>query len=142
MTARSLTDGDAETSFFGIPLKSKYYPVVLVSVFALLSGPAVLRDLAALAVGYLHRPLNLVSLLPSEALLLRWENAGCRFIFNRQLFGGRWIRVNDALGGFGSDGSYPAPAASQGYHALGRSQLEGRGTQFAVFSGTGRRLGS
>lgn len=118
----------------------------MVTIFGLLNGPAALHDVAALAVGYLHAPVRLFSLLPSDGLLQRWEIAGCRFLFGRRFFGGRWIRVNEAAGGTGLDESQ---SGQTGYHVIGRGhgqqQDQSRtatGTQFQVFGGSGRRLGS
>ncbi|CAE7915505.1 unnamed protein product [Symbiodinium necroappetens] len=69
LTVQSLQAGEAETTFFGIPMKAKYYPMVLVGLFTLLSGPAVLPDIAALAMGYLHSRAHLDAMLPSDGKL-------------------------------------------------------------------------
>ena len=79
-------------------LEAKYYPMVLVGLFALLNGPAVLcpscseavaptqgrlsdasepcflrPDVAALILGYLHSRARVDSMLPSDGKLQRWE---------------------------------------------------------------------
>eukprot|EP00930_Biecheleria_cincta_P040004 TRINITY_DN27447_c0_g1_i2.p1 TRINITY_DN27447_c0_g1~~TRINITY_DN27447_c0_g1_i2.p1 ORF type:complete len:304 (-),score=34.00 TRINITY_DN27447_c0_g1_i2:196-1074(-) len=146
ITLRSLANPEAETSFFGVPMQQKYYPLVLVSIFVLLNGPAALHDIAALAVGYLQGPAKLDSLLPSSGLLQKWESAGCRLLFGRSFFGGRWIRVNEAAGGTGLGESQ---SGLPSYHVIGRGHGQHQdpsraatGTQFVMFQGSGRRLGS
>lgn len=148
MTARCSAAPDIETQFFGLRMKNKYYPLVLVGLFGLLSGPAVLQDVAGLIVGYFHeRPLRLRSLLPAEATVTNWESGrGC--IFGRSFFGGQWVRIADSFGGSGLEGGFSGLPTSQGYTMLGRPQARRQsrempaGTQFQVFGGRGQRLGS
>jgi len=150
ITLQCLANPEETTSFFGmIPLRSKYYPLALVGFFALFNGEMALGDFAAVAVGYAHERLGLSRCVPSDSLLTRWESARYTLIFGRHLFGGRWVSVRESFGGTGLGGgsllttSSPARA---GYTVIGRPQGAGRqeqpGTQFAVFSGRGNRLGS
>mmetsp|Transcript_77761 Transcript_77761/g.186574 ORF Transcript_77761/g.186574 Transcript_77761/m.186574 type:complete len:283 (+) Transcript_77761:55-903(+) len=136
LTVQSLQAGEAETTFFGIPMKAKYYPMVLVGLFTLLSGPAVLPDIAALAMGYLHSRAHLDAMLPSDGKLQRWERPPA-LLFGRRLFGGRWVRVDEATG---HDSQLPTyrPINQPGR----RDPRTGPGAQFPVFQGAGHRLGS
>jgi len=149
MSARCFGNPDEEMHFFGIRMRRKYYPFVLVSIFAVVSGPAALQDVAGLIIGrFSKQPLQLRSFLPSEATIMRWESGRCR-IFGRCFFGGRWVSVSEALGGFDLDGGdglpHTAPEA-RGYTMLGRPQagrpVTSAATEFRVFAGRGQRLGS
>lgn len=147
MTARCLATPDSEVSLFGLPLKSKYYPFVLVCFFGLLSGPGVLQDVAGLVVGCFHeKPLRLRSLLPSDATVLRWEDKKLG-PFGRRLFGGQWLKVGEAFGGSGLDGVDRGLPGGPGYTVMGRPRAQQGGgapepPRFQVFAGRGQRLGS
>jgi len=136
ITLQSLAAGDAPTSFFGIPLKSRHYPLVLVGLFVLLGGPTALQDVTGLALGYLHGWLKLDTFLPSDGKLQRWERPPA-LLFGRRLFGGRWVRVDEATG---HDSQLPTyrPINQPGR----RDPRTGPGAQFPVFQGAGHRLGS
>lgn len=146
LAARCFAAPDADTSFFGVRLKNKHYPFVLVGAFGLLSGPAVLQDVAALCVGYFHeRPLGLKTALLSEATIQRWECGRRSCIFGRNLMSGRWISVRESLGDHGGTG-LPTTSNEVGYTVLGRGSAHPAqgGTsrpQFVVFGGQGQRLG-
>jgi len=151
VTAQCMSsDPNAETSIFGIRMKSYIYPFVMVGLFSLFSGPAVLQDVAALIVGCLFckGPMRLSMLMPSESTAMRWES-GRACIFGRRLFGGQWVKVGESHGDpFAADGgSLPV---RQGYTVMGRSGRQGLpghgepagGTEFRIFAGRGQRLGN
>mmetsp|Transcript_118989 Transcript_118989/g.237205 ORF Transcript_118989/g.237205 Transcript_118989/m.237205 type:complete len:302 (+) Transcript_118989:70-975(+) len=154
VTAQCMSVPDSETQIFGIRMKSYIYPFVMVGLFSLFSGPAVLPDVAALFAGcmFCKGPLRLSMLVPSENTAMRWES-GRACIFGRHLFGGQWVKVGESHGdlfaGAGSDGGLPM---RQGYTVMGRSQTQGFGvvgnvattgaTEFRVFGGRGQRLGN
>ncbi|CAE7538100.1 unnamed protein product [Symbiodinium natans] len=141
ITLQSLQAGEAETTFFGIPMKAKYYPMVLVAVFALLNGPAVLPDVAALIMGYLHNRARLDAMLPSDGKLQRWENSPFSFVLGRQLFGGHWVQVGQAGAGLATWGGATLPR----HHVIRPNAAPAgpaQGTEFRVFQGSGHRLGS
>jgi len=153
MTAQCMSVPNSETQIFGIRMKSYIYPFVMVGLFSLFSGPAVLPDIAALVVGCLFckGPLRLSVCMPSEGTAMRWES-GRACIFGRRLFGGQWVKVGESHGdlftGTGDGGSLPM---RQGYTVMGRSSRQGLsgsgdatggGTEFRVFGGRGQRLGN
>jgi len=146
VSARCFAAPDDEAQLLGFRMRNKYYPLVLVGIFVLMSGPAALQDVAGLIVGLLHdRPLHLRSALPSEATIARWES-GSRCLFGRWLFGGRWITAREALGGGpllpGAGGVGPERG---GYTVLGRQQARQAApaaTEFRMFAGRGQRLGN
>lgn len=143
LTARCAANPEAETSFFGIRMRSKFYPLVLIGILGILNGPAILQDVAGVFIGYMHeRPLKLRSRLPSDSTLTRWESrVGC--IFGRRLFSGEWVRVRDSIGGSGLGGDDSGLPMRGGYTMIGRPQTSGPPvvTQFQVFGGRGQRLG-
>lgn len=56
--------------------------------------------MTGLALGYLHGWLKLDTFLPSDGKLQRWERPPA-LLFGRRLFGGRWVRVDEATGHLG-----------------------------------------
>ncbi|CAK0860176.1 unnamed protein product, partial [Prorocentrum cordatum] len=116
ITASKMMNPEVQTLFFGlIPMKNKYYPLALVAFFVLLSGPMALGDVAAVAVGYLHKRLGLQGELLSEHTLTRLESSRFACICGRGLFGGRWVPVRESVGGTGLDGGAPVlPTTSAG----------------------------
>lgn len=145
MSARCFAAPEGEAQFFGFRIRNKYYPLVLVAIFGLVSGPAVLQDVAALIIGkFYEKPLQLRWFLPSEATVMRWESSGMRCLFGRHLFGGRWVSVGEASGGSGLVAGPGLPGAGQGYTMLGRPQARPAApvaSEFRVFAGRGQRLG-
>lgn len=151
ITVNKMMNPEVQTNFFGlIPMKNKYYPLALVAFFVLLSGPMALGDVAAVAVGYVHKRLGLQGELLSDHTLTRLESSRFSCIFGKGLFGGRWVTVRESSGGTGLDGGAPVlpttSAAGGGYTLIGRpqgapQQQAQAGVQFAVFSGAGNRLG-
>jgi len=156
ITVKCLAAPDAETSFFGFPMKSKYYPAVLVSVFALMAGHSVLREVAALLVGYLYDCIPWFrALQPQDGMIVRWESQGV-CMFGKSFFGGQWIKLSDSLGtgGPGGTGGGLLPTRP-GYSIIGRPSGAGPGqgpggvggaaaagpTNFVIFAGRGNRLG-
>lgn len=152
ITVSKMMNPEVQTLFFGlIPMKNKYYPLALVAFFVLLSGQMALGDVAAVAVGYVHKRLGLQGKLLSDHTLTRLESSRFGCIFGKGLFGGRWVAVRESGGGTGLDGGASVlpttSAAGGGYTLIGRPQggpqLQAQaGVQFAVFQGSGNRLGS
>jgi len=149
MTAKCMSNPNSETQIFGIRMKSYIYPFVMVGLFSLFSGPAVLSSVVALVVGCLFckGPLRLSVCMPSEGTAMRWES-GTACIVGRRLFGGQWIKVGESHGDlFAGDGDGGSLPMRQGYTVMGRSKLSGSGdatgggTEFRVFGGRGQRLG-
>jgi len=150
ITVSKMMNPEVQTLFFGmIPMKNKYYPLALVAFFVLLSGVMALGDVAAVAVGYVHKRLGLQGQLLSDHTLTRLESSRFACIFGKGLFGGRWVTVRESGGGTGLDGGapvLPTSAAGGGYTLIGRpqggpQQQAQAGVQFSVFSGSGNRLG-
>eukprot|EP00929_Paragymnodinium_shiwhaense_P007380 TRINITY_DN111278_c0_g1_i1.p1 TRINITY_DN111278_c0_g1~~TRINITY_DN111278_c0_g1_i1.p1 ORF type:complete len:302 (-),score=28.58 TRINITY_DN111278_c0_g1_i1:35-940(-) len=152
ITVRSLAMPDVETSFFFIRVKNRYYPLVLITIFGLMSGPMVLQDVAALILGFVYQRLRLDALLPTDETLRGWElrrargPCGLGALFGRRFFGGRWVSIHEAGdGGWGTElgvrGNAMPAHRGYGYTVVGQQQNQGQ-TPFPVFTGSGQRLGS
>lgn len=148
LTVHSVAAGEAETNLVGIPLKRKYYPLVIVAFFCILNGPAELPVVAALALGYLPgirylRRIQIDAVLPSDGKLQRLERINPGFFFGPLLFvgrgllfNGRWIGITEAdAAGPALFGEARLPTHGR---PVGRQQAP---PEFRAFQGSGHRLG-
>jgi hypothetical protein len=132
-TLRSLGKPDENTTFWGIvQIPNKWYPLVLVAFFSLLSGRIMWDFAVAILFGFAHQRLQLDHLLVGR----RWVDDWTKQWF-QQAVGGDWVPI----GGLQEDAmdSGESGGGSVYRHGGARGQQQ---PQTQAFAGPGYKLGS
>lgn len=157
LTLRMMSDPNGSSSVYGMfQIPNKWYPVGLVAVFCLISGPSILWNfVAALAIGYGYPFARFDRLMPSKVRISRIEQRCCQ--------GGRCNLLSTSWVPATSTAAYEVETGDRRYATLsdfgrtstGGSQLSvqgrnvqpdssgggGGGGNFTAFAGSGNRLG-